>query len=61
MRDLLDTLSWDKTPPPPPLSANVVAATAARYREAYETITGLDLDDWPGAGTTPPDAGWPGW
>ena len=33
-------LDWDKTPPPPPLPAEVVAATRARYVEAYERITG---------------------
>jgi phosphoribosylaminoimidazole-succinocarboxamide synthase len=49
VRDYLDGLDWDKASPPPPLPAEVVAATSARYREAYERITGLDLDDWPGA------------
>ncbi len=49
VRDYLDGLDWDKTPPPPPLPADVVDASAQRYREAYERITGLSLDDWPGA------------
>lgn len=49
VRDYLDGLDWDKAPPPPPLPAPVVAATSARYREAYERITGRSLDDWPGA------------
>jgi phosphoribosylaminoimidazole-succinocarboxamide synthase len=49
VRDHLETLDWDKTPPPPALPPEVVTATAARYREAYERITGLDLDTWPGA------------
>lgn len=49
VRDYLDGLDWDKAPPPPPLPASVVAATSARYREAYERITGRSLDDWPGA------------
>jgi len=49
VRDYLDGLDWDKTPPPPPLPDEVVAATSARYREAYERISGLSLDDWPGA------------
>lgn len=40
LRDWLDTLDWDKTPPPPPLPPEVVAATRARYVEAYERITG---------------------
>lgn len=48
VRDYLDGLDWDKRPPPPPLPAGVVEATASRYRAAYERITGLDLDEWPG-------------
>jgi phosphoribosylaminoimidazole-succinocarboxamide synthase len=48
LRDHLDSLDWDKTPPPPPLSAEVVAATRARYIEAYERITGRSFADWPG-------------
>ena len=50
VRDLLDGLDWDKTPPPPPLPAEVVAATSHRYIEAYERITGRPFADWPGAG-----------
>lgn len=49
VRDYLETLDWDKTPPPPPLPDEVVAASRARYVEAYERITGLSLADWPGA------------
>ncbi len=48
VRDYLDGLDWDKTPPPPPLPADVVAATATRYRDAYERLTGRSLADWPG-------------
>jgi phosphoribosylaminoimidazole-succinocarboxamide synthase len=48
VRDFLDGLDWDKRPPPPPLPAEVVAATSARYAEAYERVTGLRLADWPG-------------
>ena len=48
VRDFLDGLDWDKTPPPPALPQEVVDASAARYREAYERITGLQLDAWPG-------------
>jgi phosphoribosylaminoimidazole-succinocarboxamide synthase len=43
VRDYLDGLDWDKTPPPPPLPAGAVAATSARYVEAYERITGRAL------------------
>ncbi len=48
VRDFLDGLDWDKQPPPPPLPDEVVAATSARYREAYERITGRDFSQWPG-------------
>ena len=49
VRDYLDGLDWDKTPPPPPLPAEVVDASHRRYVEAYERITGRRLADWPGA------------
>lgn len=40
---------WDRAgdDPPPELPEDVVAATRARYVEAYERITGRDLADWP--------------
>jgi phosphoribosylaminoimidazole-succinocarboxamide synthase len=40
VRDYLETLDWDKTPPPPPVPAEVIEATAAKYREAFERLTG---------------------
>jgi phosphoribosylaminoimidazole-succinocarboxamide synthase len=40
VRDWLDESGWDHEPPPPELPADVVEQTAARYREAYERITG---------------------
>ena len=49
LRDYLDGLDWDKKPPPPPLPQDVIDASSARYRDAYERITGRSLDDWPGA------------
>ncbi len=49
VRDYLDGLDWDKKPPPPPLPQEVIEATTARYREAYQRITGRSLDEWPGA------------
>ncbi len=48
VRDYLDGLDWNKTPPPPPLPHDVVDASASRYREAYERITGKSFTDWPG-------------
>ena len=48
VRDYLESLDWDKTPPPPALPTEVVDATAERYRRAYERICGRSLADWPG-------------
>jgi phosphoribosylaminoimidazole-succinocarboxamide synthase len=52
VRDYLDGLDWDKTPPPPALPAEVVEATSARYVEGYERITGRSFTDWPGVANT---------
>ncbi|MDQ3384567.1 MAG: phosphoribosylaminoimidazolesuccinocarboxamide synthase [Actinomycetota bacterium] len=49
LRDHLSDLGWDKRPPPPPLPAEVVAATSERYVRAYEQVTGRALAGWPGA------------
>jgi phosphoribosylaminoimidazole-succinocarboxamide synthase len=40
VRDYLETLDWDKTPPGPTLPDEVVANTSAKYIEAYERLTG---------------------
>ena len=40
VRDYLETLDWDKTPPAPKLPADVIARTSAKYREALEKLTG---------------------
>ena len=48
VRDFLDGLDWDKSPPPPELPQNVITASAQRYREGYEKISNKNLDDWPG-------------
>ena len=41
---------WDRhgDQPPPPLPADIVEATRARYTEAYERISGRRFDDWIG-------------
>jgi phosphoribosylaminoimidazole-succinocarboxamide synthase len=43
LRDFLqlqhESSGWDKTPPPPPLPADVIAGTAARYAEALRRLT----------------------
>jgi phosphoribosylaminoimidazole-succinocarboxamide synthase len=43
VRDYLETLSWDKLPPAPPLPDEVASATTQRYLEAYRLLTGKDL------------------
>ncbi|MCX6904699.1 MAG: phosphoribosylaminoimidazolesuccinocarboxamide synthase [Verrucomicrobia bacterium] len=43
VRDYLETLSWDKTPPAPALPAEVVAKTTEKYLEAYQRLTGRTL------------------
>ena len=43
VRDYLETLDWDKQPPPPPVPEEIIEATAAKYREAYERLTGPAL------------------
>ena len=43
VRDYLETLDWDKTPPGPKLPDDVVARTTAKYLEAYEKLTGKKL------------------
>lgn len=43
VRDYLETLTWDKTPPAPALPAEVVARTQAKYLEAFERLTGSKL------------------
>lgn len=44
VRDYLETLDWNKTAPGPRLPAEVIERTAAKYREAYERLTGRTLD-----------------
>jgi len=43
LRDYLETLGWNKQPPPPPLPAEVIANTRARYLQALKTLTGEEL------------------
>ena len=39
VRDYLETLDWDKTPPGPALPADVIEKTAEKYREAQTRLT----------------------
>ena len=42
VREYLETLDWDKTPPGPELPPDVVAGTRERYLDAYRLLTGRD-------------------
>jgi len=42
VRDWLESVGWDKSSPPPPLPADVVGRTAAKYQEAYERLSGRE-------------------
>ena len=44
VRDYLETLDWNKTPPAPSLPERVVEATSAKYLEAFERLTGSTLN-----------------
>jgi len=43
VRDYLETLDWNKTPPAPSLPEEVVRKTSEKYLEAYSKITGSTL------------------
>ena len=40
VRDYLESVGWDKTPPAPRLPAEIIGQTARKYREAFDRITG---------------------
>lgn len=40
VRDYLETLTWDKTPPAPPLPEDVIRRTSEKYLEAHARLTG---------------------
>ena len=44
VRNYLDTLDWDKTPPGPELPETIVVSTRAKYVEAYERLTGKTFE-----------------
>jgi phosphoribosylaminoimidazole-succinocarboxamide synthase len=43
VRDYLETLDWNKTPPAPKLPSEVIAKTSQKYREALARLTGREL------------------
>ena len=44
VRDYLESIHWNKKPPPPALPTDVVEKTSEKYREAYRRLTGNVLD-----------------
>ncbi len=40
VRDYLESVGWDKSPPAPRLPADIIEKTAARYQDALERLTG---------------------
>ncbi len=40
VRDYLESIGWNKSPPPPPLPKSIIEGTTKKYVEAYERITG---------------------
>lgn len=43
VRDYLETLDWNKAPPPPPLPDDIIERTAAKYLEVVQRLTGAPL------------------
>ncbi|HTG51287.1 MAG TPA: phosphoribosylaminoimidazolesuccinocarboxamide synthase [Candidatus Tectomicrobia bacterium] len=43
VRDYLETLDWDKTPPAPRLPKEVIDKTSAKYLQAFKQLTGHEL------------------
>jgi phosphoribosylaminoimidazole-succinocarboxamide synthase len=46
VRDWASSTGWDKRPPAPAIPDEVVERTRAKYREAYERITGDPFESW---------------
>ena len=44
VRDYLETLDWNKTPPGPELPAEVIERTRAKYAEALHKLAGISVD-----------------
>ncbi len=44
VRDYLESLDWDKTPPAPALPADIVSKTRDKYLEALKQLSGKALD-----------------
>lgn len=45
VRDYLETLDWDKSPPAPKLPREIIEKTSRKYLEAHKRITGKELGE----------------
>ncbi len=43
VRDYLNNIKWNRTPPPPPLPNEIIQEASKRYVQIYKMITGQDL------------------
>jgi phosphoribosylaminoimidazole-succinocarboxamide synthase len=43
VRDWLTSTGWNKEPPAPQLPPEIIESTSARYRQAFEKLTGQKL------------------
>jgi len=46
VRDWTEATGWDKSPPAPILTPEVIDSTSKRYREVYERLTGQKLGEY---------------
>jgi len=44
IRDWLESSGWNKTPPPPSLPLDVITKTSQKYLEAFQKLTGQDIN-----------------
>ena len=44
VRDYLESVGWDKTPPAPELPADVIEKTSEKYRDAFARLTGRQIE-----------------
>jgi len=45
VRDYLESLGWNKTPPAPKLPEEIIEKTTRKYMEAYRKLTGKEIND----------------
>ncbi len=45
VRDYLESLDWDKNPPPPPLPEEIIENTSRKYQEILKILTGKTVEE----------------